>query len=117
MTPETKRTIEREVTLHKYLKHKHVIRQYGSRYHEPLNCQFIFMEYAEGGELFDKLVPDVGMPEKEAQNYFRQLICGVQFLHSKVILYCYIFCCRIFINATFDREPLQNHSREFAIAI
>ena len=42
------------------------------------------MEYAEGGELFDKLVPDVGMPEKEAQNYFRQLICGVQFLHSKV---------------------------------
>ena len=84
MSAETRRTIEREVKLHKFLKHKHVIRQYGSRYHEPLNCQFIFMEYAEGGELFDKLVPDVGMSEKQAQNYFRELLCGVQFLHSKV---------------------------------
>jgi len=85
MDAENKRSIDREIKLHKYLKHKNIIRHYGSRYHEPYNCQFIFMEYAEGGELFDRLCPDVGLPEKVAQGYFKQLICGVSFLHVKVI--------------------------------
>ena len=85
MDADMKRTIEREVKLHKFLKHKHIIRHYGSRLHEPYNCQFIFMEYAEGGELFDRLVPDEGMPEYQAQNYFKQLVNGVAFLHSKVL--------------------------------
>ena len=46
---------------------------------------FIFMEYAEGGELFDKLVPDIGMPEAQAKFYFKQLVNGVAYLHKKSI--------------------------------
>ena len=42
----------------------------------------IFMEYASGGELFSKLKPDVGLSELEAQNYFRQLLEGVDYLHK-----------------------------------
>ena len=43
------------------------------------------MEYAEGGELFDKLVPDIGMPEAQAKFYFKQLVNGVAYLHKKFI--------------------------------
>ena len=42
----------------------------------------IFMEYASGGELFSKLKPDVGLSEAEAQNYFRQLLDAVKYLHT-----------------------------------
>lgn len=60
------------------------------------------MEFAEGGDLFDKIgmvilcpylgetqtdrvrkEPDVGVPEDIAHFYFTQLISGVSFLHSK----------------------------------
>ena len=40
------------------------------------------MEYASGGELFSKLKPDVGLSEAEAQNYFRQLLAAVKYLHT-----------------------------------
>ncbi|XP_029155770.1 serine/threonine-protein kinase grp isoform X2 [Nylanderia fulva] len=39
--------------------------------------------YASGGELFDRIEPDVGMPICEAQKYFRQLISGVEYLHGR----------------------------------
>ena len=42
------------------------------------------MEYASGGELFDKLKPDVGLPENEAQYYFKQLLEGLTYMHRKV---------------------------------
>ena len=41
------------------------------------------MEFAEGGDLFDKIEPDVGVPEDIAHFYFTQLISGISFLHSK----------------------------------
>ena len=43
------------------------------------------MEYASGGELFSKLKPDVGLSELEAQNYFRQLLEGVNYLLGVLI--------------------------------
>lgn len=84
MSEYTKKTIERERKVHKTLsKHPNIIKYMNSRYEAPLKCTFIFMEYAEGGELFDKLVPDIGMPESEAKFYFKQLLNGVKFIHSK----------------------------------
>lgn len=56
------------------LNHKHVIKCYGTR--KEATHQYIFLAYASGGELFDKIEPDVGMPACLAQSYFRQLISG-----------------------------------------
>lgn len=39
--------------------------------------QYMFLEYAAGGELFDRIEPDTGMPPHQAQKYFRELINGV----------------------------------------
>lgn len=41
------------------------------------------MEYAEGGDLFDKIEADVGVSEDIAHFYFSQLISGVAYMHAK----------------------------------
>ncbi len=41
------------------------------------------MEFAEGGDLFDKIEADVGVNEDIAHLCFLQLISGVSFMHSK----------------------------------
>lgn len=40
------------------------------------------MELATGGDLFDKIEPDVGVDEKIAHFYFRQLVSAIDFLHT-----------------------------------
>lgn len=83
------------------LQDVHIIRFYGSR--TDGDQQFLFLEYASGGELFDKigkvcfscmcfvrerkiisilnyfifLEPDSGMSQMQAQKYFKQLLDGV----------------------------------------
>lgn len=45
--------IKKETCIHKMLRHPNIIRYFGKREHA--NKQFIFMEYAAGGELFNKI--------------------------------------------------------------
>lgn len=42
--------IQREITIHKTLEHENIIKYYGRR-QEPQK-EYIFLEYAAGGELF-----------------------------------------------------------------
>lgn len=72
--------IKKEVYIHRRLKHENIIKYYGHR--EEGHLHFIFLEYAPGGELFDRIEPDVGMPHSKAQRYFHQIIDGVEYLHS-----------------------------------
>lgn len=60
-----------------------IVRCYGSRTEGHL--QFIFLEFLSGGELFDRIEPEVGMAPAQARRFFRQLICGVQYLHDRGI--------------------------------
>ncbi|XP_075224568.1 serine/threonine-protein kinase grp isoform X2 [Lycorma delicatula] len=80
---EAKKTIRKEVTVHRMLSDKHIIQCYGMR--QENDWGYIFLEYARGGELFDKIEPDIGMPVVEAQKYFKQLISGVEYMHRKGI--------------------------------
>ena len=95
--------VKKEVCIHRMLNDPHIIRFYGRR--ENGSFEFIFLEYASGGELFDRIgnildkvkitvipllffsivEPDVGMPQIEAQKYFKQLISGVEYLHGRGI--------------------------------
>ncbi|KAG8191955.1 hypothetical protein JTE90_007750 [Oedothorax gibbosus] len=72
--------IQKEVFIHRRLKHEHVIKYFGHR--EEGHIHYIFLEYASGGELFDRIEPDVGMPHHKAQKYFLQILKGVEYLHS-----------------------------------
>jgi len=79
--PQAEETVRKEICVHKLLKHKQIVQCYGSR--QEGSRQFIFLEYCSGGELFDRIEPDVGMAEHQAQRFFKQLICGLQYLHTK----------------------------------
>ncbi|CAP26947.1 Protein CBR-CHK-1 [Caenorhabditis briggsae] len=60
--------------------HDNFIRAIGMRTENGFH--FLFLEYADGGELFDKIEPDHGMPTAIAQFYFRQLIEGLKYIHD-----------------------------------
>jgi serine/threonine-protein kinase Chk1 len=45
------------------------------------------MDYADGGELFDQIEPDVGLSPNRARHFFTQLIDGLIFVHSKGIVH------------------------------
>ena len=79
--PEAEESVKKEICVHKLLKHEQIVQCYGSR--QDGNRQFIFLEYCSGGELFDRIEPDVGMPELQAQSFFIQIMSGLEYLHKK----------------------------------
>lgn len=52
-----------------------------------LNELQIYLEYADGGELFDQIEPDVGMPPVKGQFYFRQLLNGLKHIHGMGVVH------------------------------
>jgi len=75
------KTAKKEICVHKLLKHPNIVQCYGSRIESER--QFIFLEYCSGGELFDRIEPEIGMPEHQAHYYFRQLISALSYLHNR----------------------------------
>ncbi|CAD6197335.1 unnamed protein product [Caenorhabditis auriculariae] len=85
-----KKLIRKEALLHKMLSkkgHRNVIRYIGMKNDEQTLEYYIFLEYADAGELFDQINPDAGMTVPLARHYFRQLIDGVEFIHSNGIVH------------------------------
>ncbi len=80
----TKKQLDLEVSLHKFLDHHANIVSFFSTGEDP-TWRWIAMELAEGGDLFDKIESDVGVGEDIAHLYFTQLISAVTYMHSKGI--------------------------------
>ena len=71
-----------EESLHSHIgQHPNIIEWFATG--EDAVWKWIAMEYAEGGDLFDKIEADVGVSEDIAHFYFTQLVSGVSFMHSK----------------------------------
>lgn len=79
--PDARQSVRKETAIHRMLSNPNIIQYFGKR-SEP-TMEYIFLEYASGGELFDRIEPDIGMPMYEAQKYFKQLISAVEYLHSR----------------------------------
>jgi serine/threonine-protein kinase Chk1 len=74
--------IAMEVSLHSHIgQHPNIIEWFATG--EDTVWKWIAMEYAEGGDLFDKIEADIGVSEDIAHFYFTQLISGVSYMHSK----------------------------------
>lgn len=74
--------MERELINHRSLLHPNII-----RFKEVFVTSThlgIVMEYAAGGELFDRIVKAGRFSEDEARYFFQQLISGVEYCHSQV---------------------------------
>ena len=71
--------IRKEINILKRLRHKNVIQLYEIM--ESKTNLYIVMEYCEGKELFDYIVKNKYLSEKEACRFFQQIIDGVEYLH------------------------------------
>lgn len=81
--PKIDEHVEREILNHRSLKHPHII-----KFKEVLLTEThlaIVMEYAAGGELFDRISSAGRFSEDEARFFFQQLISGVSYCHSMQI--------------------------------
>ncbi|KAJ3902458.1 kinase-like domain-containing protein [Lentinula edodes] len=90
-TDNDRKLLSKEARIHAVMKHEHVLELLATVIVELKYQKFyvpgvyMLIELAAGGELFDKITPDVGMGEQITQFYFKQLLAGVEYIHSKGI--------------------------------
>ncbi|KAI9116993.1 hypothetical protein K1719_011992 [Acacia pycnantha] len=75
--------VQREITNHRSLKHPNIIR-FKEVLLTPTHLAIV-MEYAAGGELFERICNAGRFSEDEARYFFQQLISGVSYCHSMEI--------------------------------
>nr|CAB3465137.1 unnamed protein product [Digitaria exilis] len=75
--------VYREIINHRSLRHPNII-QFIEVILTPRHLAIV-MEYAAGGELFDRIVDRGRFSEDEARYFFQQLICGVSYCHHMQI--------------------------------
>jgi BR serine/threonine kinase len=78
--PDLARKIHREIGLLRLLDHPNLLMLI--EVFESTRHLYIVLEYASHGELFDYLVARHQLPVEDAMNFFRQIIYGVEYLHS-----------------------------------
>ncbi|KAK9832742.1 hypothetical protein WJX81_006569 [Elliptochloris bilobata] len=75
------KNVERELVNHRWLRHPNIV-----RFHEVFLTAThlgIVMEYAAGGELFERIIEAGRLPEAEARFFFQQLISGIAYCHKE----------------------------------
>ncbi|XP_031107208.1 serine/threonine-protein kinase SAPK2-like [Ipomoea triloba] len=75
--------VQREIMNHRSLKHPNIIR-FKEVFLTPTHLAIV-MEYASGGELFERICNAGRFSEDEARFFFQQLISGVSYCHSMQI--------------------------------
>ncbi|KAL5753391.1 hypothetical protein ACOSP7_023570 [Xanthoceras sorbifolium] len=75
--------VQREIMNHRSLKHPNIIR-FKEVFLTPTHLAIV-MEYAAGGELFERICNAGRFSEDEARYFFQQLISGVSYCHSMQI--------------------------------
>ena len=78
--PDLERKIRREIALMRLLDHPHIMKLIGVC--ESPRHLYIILEYEKHGELFDYLVSRRRLSPEVALNFFRQMIYGLEYLHS-----------------------------------
>ncbi|WVN90406.1 uncharacterized protein L203_105642 [Cryptococcus depauperatus CBS 7841] len=77
--------VEREINVLKTLKHPNIVRMFDVLdTHKYIG---IVLEFAGGGELFEYILANEYLKDKEGQRLFSQLIYGVDYLHKKGVIH------------------------------
>ncbi|KAJ8544022.1 hypothetical protein K7X08_025640 [Anisodus acutangulus] len=75
--------VQREIMNHRSLRHPNIVR-FKEVFLTPTHLAIV-MEYAAGGELFERICNAGRFSEDEAKFFFQQLISGVNYCHSMQI--------------------------------
>lgn len=82
-TEQDRKTVEKEMRVHAALKHVNVLEFLNAvvveakHKHHYVPGIYMLIELAAGGDLFDKIAPDVGVGDEVAHYYFNQLLAGM----------------------------------------
>ncbi len=84
----TKRAdFKRELKYSKHLgKHANIITTHDTAF-ETKTSYVMVQDFAEGGDLFDAIEPEVGLPEHKARKYIYHVAKAVEFMHSKKLVH------------------------------
>ncbi|XP_066924580.1 death-associated protein kinase 3-like isoform X3 [Clytia hemisphaerica] len=77
----SKKEVLREIEMMNLLHHKRLIQLYDA--YETTQDMIVIMELVTGGELFEKVVEDDNLTERQVIRYMKQVIYGVQHMHRK----------------------------------
>ena len=82
--------VSREIHILKLIRHPNIIQLYEvilKQIIETPRKLYLIMEYASGGELFDYIVKNNKLKEKEACKFFHQLLAGIEYIHKLHIVH------------------------------
>ncbi|EDV95098.1 serine/threonine-protein kinase MARK2 [Drosophila grimshawi] len=85
LNTSARQKLYREVRIMKLLNHPNIVRLF--QVIESERTLYLIMEYASRGELFDHLVKNGRMYERDARVIFRQLVSAIQYCHSKFVVH------------------------------
>lgn len=104
--PSSKRQvkfIERESSILKAVDHEHIVKTLDI-FDRP-DSLVIVTEFLEGGELFSRIIDEKCFTEQKARDIMRQILLGVQYLHSLGIVHRYVVVAQIvMLPATFSYQ-------------
>jgi len=74
--------LKKEIAIMRYLNHPYVVRLHDCFYKTKVHTLYLIVDLCSGGDVFD-LLSQGRIPENVARKYFQQLICGVEYCHSR----------------------------------
>ncbi|CAD8125703.1 unnamed protein product [Paramecium sonneborni] len=77
--------ISREINCLKKLRHPNIIQIY--EIVQTVHSLYLIMEYAPGGELFEVIIRNQRLNEKESAEYLMQILSGVQYMHDNYVMH------------------------------
>jgi len=80
-TSSSKSEVLREIEMMNLLHHKRLINLFDA--YETPKQMIVIMELVTGGELFEKIVEDDNLTEKQVIRYMKQVLYGVKHMHRK----------------------------------
>jgi len=105
----------REILIVKLLKHPHIATLYDV-IDTPTHLYMVF-EYASGGELFDYIVNQQRVKEKEAKRIFKQIILALKYCHSHSVIHRFPFSSFFLINLVISSLFLSFQNKKIKIKI
>uniref|UniRef100_A0A8D8UZT1 non-specific serine/threonine protein kinase n=1 Tax=Cacopsylla melanoneura TaxID=428564 RepID=A0A8D8UZT1_9HEMI len=96
LTPKARKMLSREIISMETVYHPNIIRLYEVL--ETFGKIFLVVEYASGGELYNKITTEGKISEDGAKIYFLQILSAVKHLHDRDIIHRDIKAENVFLS-------------------